>query len=52
MIACRSRIAGPGVVTLEFTRRDRLADVVPAVPLPDPIAPDGDEAGESVEGVA
>ncbi len=52
MIACRSRIAGPGVVTLEFTRRDRLADVVSAVPLPDPIEPDGDEAGESVEGVA
>ncbi len=31
MLACRSRIAGPGVVTLEFLRVDRLAEPVAAI---------------------
>jgi S-DNA-T family DNA segregation ATPase FtsK/SpoIIIE len=40
MRSCRSRVARPGVVRLEFTRADPLAGVVPAVPLPDPIVLD------------
>jgi DNA segregation ATPase FtsK/SpoIIIE, S-DNA-T family len=35
MLSCRSRVAAPGLVRLEFTRVDRLAEVVPALPVPD-----------------
>jgi DNA segregation ATPase FtsK/SpoIIIE, S-DNA-T family len=31
MLSCRSRVAGPGVVVLEFCRVDRLAELVPAL---------------------
>jgi S-DNA-T family DNA segregation ATPase FtsK/SpoIIIE len=34
-LACRARIAGPGSVYLDFTRRDLLAATVPAFPLPE-----------------
>jgi S-DNA-T family DNA segregation ATPase FtsK/SpoIIIE len=40
MLSCRSRVAGPGLVRLEFARVDRLSGVVSAIPLPDPIALD------------
>jgi DNA segregation ATPase FtsK/SpoIIIE, S-DNA-T family len=32
--SCRVRIARPGMVVLEFVRRDALAAVIPAVPIP------------------
>jgi DNA segregation ATPase FtsK/SpoIIIE, S-DNA-T family len=38
MLSCRSRVAGPAVVVLEFARVDRLADHVPAIEPAD--APD------------
>jgi DNA segregation ATPase FtsK/SpoIIIE, S-DNA-T family len=38
MLACRVRIAGPGRIYLDFTRRDSLAVPVPALPIPE--APD------------
>jgi S-DNA-T family DNA segregation ATPase FtsK/SpoIIIE len=34
-LACQVRIAGPGRIYLDFTRRDALAAVVPAVPVPE-----------------
>jgi DNA segregation ATPase FtsK/SpoIIIE, S-DNA-T family len=34
-LACRSRIAGPGVITLDFTKADRLAELVPALDVTD-----------------
>jgi S-DNA-T family DNA segregation ATPase FtsK/SpoIIIE len=33
-LACQVRIAGPGRIYLDFTRRDALAAVVPALPVP------------------
>jgi S-DNA-T family DNA segregation ATPase FtsK/SpoIIIE len=33
-LACQVRIAGPGRIHLDFTRRDALAAVVPALPVP------------------
>jgi S-DNA-T family DNA segregation ATPase FtsK/SpoIIIE len=34
-LACRVRVAGPGRVHLDFTRRDLLAGPVPALPIPE-----------------
>lgn len=34
-LACRARIAAPGEVFLDFTRRDVLVATVPALPVPD-----------------
>jgi S-DNA-T family DNA segregation ATPase FtsK/SpoIIIE len=33
-VRCRVRTTGPGRVDLQFTRRDRLAEPVPALPVP------------------
>ena len=41
MLACRSRVAGPGVVVLEFARTDRLAELVPALDPADAPRPGG-----------
>ena len=34
MLSCRIRTARPGLVILEFVRRDALAEVIPALPVP------------------
>jgi DNA segregation ATPase FtsK/SpoIIIE, S-DNA-T family len=34
-LSCTVRVLRPRVLVLEFTRRDALADVVPALPIPD-----------------
>lgn len=34
-MACRIRTAGPGAVTVELVRRDALAAIIPALPVPE-----------------
>jgi S-DNA-T family DNA segregation ATPase FtsK/SpoIIIE len=34
-LACQVRIAGPGRIYLDFTRRDALAAIIPALPVPE-----------------
>jgi len=34
-LACRIRAAGPGAVVVELVRRDALAAIIPALPVPD-----------------
>jgi S-DNA-T family DNA segregation ATPase FtsK/SpoIIIE len=35
VLLCRVRTAGPGRLVLELVRRDTLADLIPALPIPD-----------------
>ena len=49
-LLCRVRTARPGWLVLEFVRRDALAAIIPALPIPAHVEPQGAAVGRREDG--